>query len=90
MASQKKTCIVHNADADRCGCPDEVSQADVYRTEGVIPELPFIAKLSGEPPMEGPITVVWETRRVFGQFGPYWSFESKCIEARNAKETRKY
>jgi hypothetical protein len=84
----KKSCIVHNTDPARCGCPDSVSQQDVYRKEVVCQELPAIAKLAGEEPMEGPLTVVWTTKRVFGKYGPHWCFETEATEVRNANEVR--
>ena len=63
-----KTCIVHNADANRCGCPLEVSQADIYRYENETQEIPLIVQMGGlpegmTPDTQGPFLMVWETTR---------------------------
>jgi hypothetical protein len=77
-----KSCIVHNTDANRCGCPHHISQADFHRKEVTSTSMPPISRLVGTEQLEGPVTVVWETTRV----SPF-ERKSVAVEVRNKEKT---
>lgn len=83
LANQaKKSCIVHNTDPKNCGCSDEVSQADFFKKEVIVNEIPFIVRMGGLPEgmtldTKGPFLAIWETRR--STFAGYPSQESKLV-----------
>jgi hypothetical protein len=76
-SSAPKVCLLHGSEPAHCGCPASISQANTFKQERLVDDLPWPHRTRVGSKLKGPVVVVeYFTRHPRG-------ITVECLEARS-------